>query len=61
MAWRTPGLSGTGRGGARPRPLTPETPPPDGAALELIRGPVREEIAETYPEFAALLAADARA
>ena len=34
---------------------TPETPPPDNAALDLIRGPVRDEIAETYPEFATLL------
>ena len=42
-------------------PHTPETPPPDGAALEHIRGPVREEIAETYPEFATLLTADAAA
>ena len=40
-------------------PRTPETPPPDGAALELIRGPVREEIAETYPEFATRLGAGA--
>ncbi len=42
-------------------PHTPETPPPERAVLELIRGPVREEIAETYPEFATLLAADAAA
>ena len=40
---------------------TPETPPPDNAVLELIRGPVRDEIAETYPEFATLLSGDAAA
>ena len=31
----------------------PETPPPGPARLALIRGPVREQVAETYPEFAA--------
>ncbi|HEY4372282.1 MAG TPA: CoA-transferase [Burkholderiales bacterium] len=31
------------------------TPAPDAAALALIRGRVREEIAETYPKFAAQL------
>lgn len=35
----------------------PVTPQPDGAALALIRGRIREEIAETYPKFAAQLAA----
>ncbi len=40
-------------------PQPPETPPPDRVALDLIRGPVREEIAETYPEFATRLAAGA--
>jgi glutaconate CoA-transferase subunit B len=30
----------------------PETPPPDAGLLSLIRGRVREEIAETYPRFA---------
>ncbi len=42
-------------------PHTPKTAPPDGAVLELIRGPVREEIAETYPEFATLLSGGAAA
>jgi len=28
-----------------------ETPPPDGAALALLRGPVRDQMAEIYPEF----------
>ena len=31
----------------------PETPPPDAAALALMRGAIRAEIAETYPRFAA--------
>ena len=31
----------------------PETPGPDAAALALIRGPVGDEIAGTYPKFAA--------
>jgi len=30
----------------------PTTPPPDGPTLALIRGPVREQIAQTYPKFA---------
>jgi glutaconate CoA-transferase subunit B len=30
----------------------PETTPPDAGLLALIRGRVREEIAETYPRFA---------
>ncbi len=36
-------------------PAPPETPAPDAATLALIRGPVGEEIAETYPRFAARL------
>lgn len=35
----------------------PQTPQPDAQALALIRGRVREEIGETYPKFAAQLAA----
>lgn len=35
----------------------PVTPPPDAATLALIRGPVREAIAEVYPRFATKLAA----
>ena len=31
----------------------PETAPPEPDRLQLIRGPVRDRIAETYPEFAA--------
>lgn len=31
----------------------PSTPVPDEETLALLRGPIREEIAETYPEFAA--------
>ena len=38
-------------------PQLPQTPQPDTAALALIRGEVREQIAETYPKFAAQLAA----
>ena len=34
-------------------PTVPETPPPEPARLALIRGTVREQVAETYPEFAA--------
>jgi len=34
-----------------------ETEPPDAATLALIRGPVRDAIAEVYPRFAAKLAA----
>ena len=33
----------------------PVTPQPEGAVLGLIRGRVREEIAETYPKFASVL------
>jgi glutaconate CoA-transferase, subunit B len=35
--------------------VVPTTAPPDAAMLGLIRGRVREEIAETYPKFASLL------
>jgi glutaconate CoA-transferase subunit B len=35
----------------------PATEPPDAATLAAIRGGVREQIAETYPQFAAKLAA----
>ena len=31
----------------------PHTPPPEPARLALIRGPVRDQLAEVYPEFAA--------
>ena len=34
----------------------PDTPAPDAARLAAIRGPIREEIAETYPRFASRLA-----
>ena len=34
----------------------PQTPPPGAETLALIRGPVAQEIAETYPRFAADLA-----
>jgi len=37
--------------------VVPDTPAPDAAILERIRGPIREDIAETYPRFAAQLAA----
>ncbi len=33
----------------------PTTPEPDPRVLALIRGPIRDEIAETYPKFAAAL------
>jgi glutaconate CoA-transferase, subunit B len=33
----------------------PQTPAPDRETLALIRGPIRDEIAETYPRFAAQL------
>ena len=36
-------------------PEVPVTPLPEGAVLGLIRGRVREEIAETYPKFASVL------
>jgi glutaconate CoA-transferase subunit B len=35
----------------------PDTPAPDAALLAAIRGPIREEIAETYPRFASRLEA----
>jgi glutaconate CoA-transferase subunit B len=35
----------------------PTTPPPEPHVLELIRGQIRGEIAETYPRFAATLSA----
>jgi len=35
----------------------PDTPAPDAALLAAIRGPIREEIAETYPRFASQLEA----
>jgi glutaconate CoA-transferase, subunit B len=34
-------------------PAPPVTPPPTSEELELIRGPVRADLAETYPRFAA--------
>ncbi|WP_298864030.1 CoA transferase [uncultured Sulfitobacter sp.] len=34
---------------------TPETPPPDAATLALIRGRIRDELHESYPDFAATL------
>jgi glutaconate CoA-transferase subunit B len=37
--------------------VVPATPDPDARALGLIRGRIRDEIAETYPKFAAGLAA----
>ncbi|MFM9886914.1 MAG: CoA-transferase [Burkholderiales bacterium] len=37
-------------------PIVPATASPDAATLGLIHGPVRDEIAETYPRFAAQLA-----
>ncbi len=33
--------------------IVPETPLPDAETLELMRGPIAEELAETYPGFAA--------
>ena len=40
--------------GAFERPETmPRTPSPDPETLALIRGPIRGEIAEVYPRFAA--------
>ncbi len=38
--------------------VVPETPGPDKAILARIRGPIRSEIAETYPRFAELLVTD---
>ena len=37
----------------------PWTPPPESGRLELIRGVVREQVAETYPEFAETRIGDA--
>jgi len=37
-------------------PAPPQTPPPTSEELALIRGRIREEVAETYPVFAAGLA-----
>ena len=37
----------------------PRTPPPEPGRLELIRGVVREQVAETYPEFAEARIGDA--
>lgn len=37
-----------------------ETPAPDAATLALLRGRVREELAETYPDFAAQLTKEAQ-
>ena len=37
--------------------VVPDTPAPDTALLAAIRGPIREEIAETYPRFASQLEA----
>jgi glutaconate CoA-transferase subunit B len=41
-------------------PTVPETPAPDPQTLATIRSTVREEITETYPRFAARLAATVR-
>ena len=49
-------LDNTGFNFDRP-PLVPQTPPPEPDRLALIRGPVRDEIAEIYPRFALSLAA----
>lgn len=35
-----------------------ETPDPDSQTLKMLRGPVLDELAETYPQFAELMAAD---
>src|SRR5262249_55541532 len=45
-------LDNTGFSFDRPD-VVPETPAPDAATLALMRGRIREEIAETYPRFAA--------
>lgn len=37
--------------------VVPDTPAPEAALLAAIRGPIREEIAETYPRFASRLEA----
>jgi glutaconate CoA-transferase subunit B len=47
-------LDNTGFEFDRP-PVVPHTVQPDAAALALIRGDIREEIAEVYPRFAAAL------
>lgn len=38
--------------------VVPETPLPDAETLAAIRGPIRAEIAETYPRFAAQMGTD---
>ncbi len=48
-------LDNTGFAFDRPDPV-PVTPMPDKDTLDLLQGPVRAEIAETYPRFAASLA-----
>jgi glutaconate CoA-transferase subunit B len=49
-------LDNTGFEFDRP-PVVPHTAQPDAAALALIRGDIREEVAEVYPRFAATLGA----
>jgi glutaconate CoA-transferase subunit B len=49
-------LDNTGFEFDRSEPV-PQTPLPDATVLALIRGEIRAEIAETYPRFAAALAA----
>ena len=49
-------LDNTGFEFDRPEAV-PQTPLPDATVLALIRGEIRTEIAETYPRFAAALAA----
>jgi glutaconate CoA-transferase, subunit B len=49
-------LDNTGFGMDAPG-IVPVTPSPDDATLALLRGRIREEIAETYPRFALQLAA----
>jgi glutaconate CoA-transferase subunit B len=48
-------LDSTGFDFDRP-PAVPMTPAPEPHVLDLVRGRIREEIAETYPRFAATLA-----
>jgi glutaconate CoA-transferase subunit B len=48
-------LDNTGFEFDRP-PAVPATPAPEPHVLDLVRGLIREEIAETYPRFAATLA-----
>ena len=43
--------------GSRGADAAPTTPAPTTADLRLLRGRVAEEVAETYPRFAALIAA----